>query len=214
MKITFALIVLLFSQIAHADVTYEEGQNSLLFGDIDAAIEIFENLALFGDKRAAAAAEQLRALSLDERQQYVAQIAAGALKSGNLDEAERLYSLLRKRAAQRGDQGSVQVFEQVLTLIAGAKEQVAEQESLAIMRCETTVVVQNGSIETDVLGNCPPNASDALKDKHREEVAAAWQGLREAGATDGSVLIITEDSAEDPDDVPTTDSRDGETSSQ
>ena len=58
----FAIIVLLIFQMANADVTYEEGQNSLLFGDIDAAIEIFDNLALFGDARAADAAAQLRAL--------------------------------------------------------------------------------------------------------------------------------------------------------
>lgn len=204
------LIVLLFSQIVSAAVTYDEGQNALLFGDIDTAIEIFDNLALLGDMRAAAASEQLRSLSIEERQQYVSQIATGALKSGNLDEAERLYTLLYEQAAQRGDEESVQVFGQVLTLITGAKEQAGLQESLAAMRCETTVTVQSGSIGTEAAENCPANASESLKEKHRAEVAAAWRELRESGATDGSVLIITED----PGDASTTLSPEAEIPSQ
>jgi hypothetical protein len=189
----FAIIVLLVFQMANAAVTYEEGQNRLLFGDIDAAIEIFDNLALLGDTRAANAAEQLRALSIEEREQYLSQIAAGALKSGNLDEAERLYSLLRDQAAERGDRESVGIYAQVLTLVADAKETAAAETSLATMRCETTVSIQSGSIGTDAAESCPANAPEPLIEKHRGEVAAAWQALRESGATDGSVLVITED---------------------
>jgi hypothetical protein len=192
-KFPFAIIVLLAFQMANAAVTYEEGQNKLLFGDIDAAIEIFDNLALFGDNRAAAASEQLRSLSIDERQQYVSQIAAGALESGNLNEAERLYTLLRVRAAERGDKESVDVFAQVLTLIASAKEQAAVETPLAEMRCETILSIQSGSIGNDAAESCAANAPESLIEKHRGEVAAARSALAESGETDGSVLIITEE---------------------
>ena len=187
MKYSLALIILLIGQIANAAMTYEEGQSALLFGDIDGAIVIFENLALLGDKRAGDAAVRLQALSIEEREQYVSQIAAGALKSGNLDEAERLFSLLHEQAAERGDKESVDVFAEVLELVAEAREQVS-----ATMRCETTVIIQSGSISTDAAENCPVDAPASLVEKHREEVAAAWRGLRESGETDGSVLVITE----------------------
>ena len=115
------------------------------------------------------------------------------MKSGNLDEAERLFSLLRDQAAERGDQESVDVFARVLTLVAGAKEQAVAETSPATMRCETTVSIQGGSISTDAAESCPANVPESLIEKHRDEVAAALQALRESGATDGSVLIITED---------------------
>lgn len=194
MKIPLVFVVLLFGHFAMSDVNFEAGQNALLLGDIDAAIEIFDNLALFGDDRAAAAAEQLRALSNDERQQYLSQIASDAMKSGNLDEAERLFSILLDQAAERDDQGSVEVFAQVLALVEDAKEQAAaDQILLASTRCETTVSIQSGSIETNDSENCPIDASESLVARHRDEVETAVRGMQESGALDGSVLIITDE---------------------
>ncbi len=198
--------ILLMAVISHssfAQTVKKDGYAAMASGDFDQALEIFDQLGEQGDSVAEGIADYVRSLTPKQREQAIAEMGAEALKEGDFDRSERMFSLARENAVSRGDADSVRVFGEVLGVVAKARAETADrqastqQESFQVQdsepSCQTTVTIE--IVVDEGLGreNCSDGAPEALITKHRQEVAVAWQRLVDAGPANGSILVLTKE---------------------
>ena len=169
-------------------LTYSDGEDALLRADFDQAIGIFQGLAVAGDKEAEAEATRIIQLSEDERTQWIAEQGVEAVRVGDLDQAERLFLI----AVERGHPLAPELLDIVVQTkkeVGPLDEEIERLQSEAGFQCVTTLSMDGDEILT--AENCTAGTPQTLIDRHRAQVRAAVDNVRESGFAESASTITT-----------------------
>ena len=168
---------------------YNDGEEALKKADFDKAKKVFRELGAAGNEDAKAAAALIDSLSEDDRTEWVLNQGAEAVRVGDLNEAERLFTI----AIERGNQLAPQLLEIVLQTkkeLAPIDVELDKLKSQLQLQCRTTLKMEG--TEVVAFEDCPEGAPQALVDKHRQQVRVAIQNAEENGFSEAASTIVTE----------------------